>query len=102
MLERGGDGQALAGLDEGAELGVADLRQERHAFETVDRDHKPAGGLRHALDQEHAGHQRIAGKVALEDRAGRRHDGLGADLAVAEIDLGDPVDQLEILKAHRR
>ena len=35
----------------------------------VTRDDEPAGGLRHRLDEQHARHQRIAGKVSLEDRS---------------------------------
>ena len=33
------------------------------------RAHQPADSLRHALDQQHARHQRITGKVAFEYRA---------------------------------
>src|SRR5262245_36071016 len=38
--------------------------------------------------------------MAFEYRASRRNGRLGADLAVGEIDVDDPVDQLKVLKTH--
>ena len=45
----------------------------------------------------------ISGKareMALENCASRRNRRLGADFAVGEIEVDDPVDQLEVLKSH--
>ena len=50
--------QRLAGDDEGAQLRLLHLGQERHALEAQHRQHQPAAGLRHGLDHQHAGQQR--------------------------------------------
>ena len=42
MLKMGVDREHLAGRHEGAQLGVLDRGQERHALEAVDRHHQPA------------------------------------------------------------
>ena len=49
---------------------LASLTSARNGMRSnrLTRDHQPAGGLRHGLDQQHARHQRIAGKMAFENR----------------------------------
>ncbi len=55
-------------------LALVDRGEERHALEVVSAQQEHAAALRHDLDQQHAGHQRIAGEVALEDRAFERNE----------------------------
>ena len=90
----------LSGRDEGAELGFLERGEERHAGELGGGDDQPAGGLRHRLDQKHAGHQRIAREVSLEDGRRGGNTRLSADRFRAEIEIDDAVDQLEVFKAH--
>src|SRR5690606_3758751 len=54
--------------------------------------HQQAADLRHGLDDEHTGHHRVAGIVALEERLVDR-DVLDADDAPIRFILDDPVDQ---------
>ena len=59
----------IAGHDGAAEPGLVDGHEidERRLLELLEMAHaERAGGLRHALDEEHAGHDGIAGEVALE------------------------------------
>ena len=100
MHQGRGELQGVAGLHESAQLGLLEGGEERHARESGDADDEPARGLRHAFEQQHAGHQRKSGKMALEDRGSRRHGGLGADGAGAKVELNDPIDQLEVFEAH--
>src|SRR5256712_7317848 len=80
------------------ETGIVDAGEEEQRFGVValaarhvgeDRRH-----LRHRLDDEHARHHRIAGKVALEKRLVQRHvlDGLDA---LPHVALEHAVDQQE-------
>src|SRR6185437_12336463 len=82
------------------ELGILDGGKKCHPLKTINRDDQPAGSLSHSLNQEHARHQREARKVALEDRASCWNCCLGADCAVRETEIGNPVNQLEVLKTH--
>ena len=88
------------GRDKHAEFCILDRCKECHAFEFVHRHDQPSRGLRHGLDQQHAGHKRKAGKVSLENRVGRGDRRLGADLALGKLEVDDAVDQLEVLKTH--
>src|SRR5216683_1563884 len=72
------DRQQLAGNDEGSQLRLLDGGEEWHPLEFRRRDDEPARRLRHRLDEQHARHQGMTGKVALEDRALVRD--LGVDL----------------------
>ena len=61
----------IAGHDGTAEPRFVDGHEidERGFLELLDMAHaKSAGGLRHAFDEEHAGHHWIAGEVSLEIR----------------------------------
>ena len=84
--------QPRARLDESAEFGFLDRRQERHALKFIGRHQQPAPGLRHGFDQQHARHQRIAREVPLEDRTFGRYRGLAANRTGGEIETDDPVD----------
>ena len=53
-----------------------------------------AGGLRHAFDQKHAGHDRVPGKMSLEIGLVRR-DVLDADGRAVAVHLDDAVDEEE-------
>ena len=92
--------ELVAGADETSHLGFLDRGQERHALELVQGDQEPAGGLRHGLDQQHAGHQRIAGEMSLEDGRFGRDPRLGANGLLRKIKLGDAVDELKVLETH--
>src|ERR1700730_17204599 len=92
--------QQLAGADKTPHLGFLDRAQERHALELHQRQQQPARRLRHRLDQQHARHDRVARKVALEDSILLRNLGLDRDGALAEIEVGDTVNQLEIFEVH--
>src|SRR5215216_3922144 len=96
----GGNRQELPRRHEGAQLGFLDGGEKRHALEARNRDDEPTRGLRHGFDEQHAGHQRMAGKMTFEDRAGERNRGLAADRSIGEIELDDAIDQLKILKLH--
>src|SRR4051812_44174618 len=102
MVQLGGDRQHLSGRHEGAQFCFLHRSQKRHSLEAVDRDHQPAGRLRHGFDQQYAGHQRITRKVPFEDRAGVWNSCFGSDRSAGHIQLNDPVDQLKILKPHGR
>ena len=98
----GRERERLPGRDERSQLRFLERGEERHARELGHRDHEPAGGLRHRLDQQHARHQRIAGEVAFEDGRCGRNARLGTDGLLGEIEIDDAVDELEILDAHAR
>src|SRR6185312_757391 len=57
-------------------------------------EHQDAGGLRHALDQEHAGHHRVVRKVAEKLRL-VDGDVLDADAGVVAADVDDAIDHDE-------
>src|SRR3984957_4491551 len=100
VQQRGGDRQKLARNDEGAQLCLLDGGEERHPLELGRRDDEPARGLRHRLDQQHARHQRMAGKMPFEDGAFLRHLRVDADRAPIEIEVDDTIDELEVLDPH--
>ena len=100
MHEARRHGEHLSGRHEGAQLCFLHGGEERHAGELVHGDQQPAGGLRHRLDQQDAGHQRMAGKVPFEDRGCGRDGRLGADRLVAELEFDNPVDEEKVLEAH--
>jgi hypothetical protein len=56
--------------------------------------------LRHGFDEQHARHQRQAGKVSFEDGRRGRDARLGTDGLVGKIETDDAVDQLKVLEAH--
>src|SRR3569623_5206 len=95
-------GQRFARSDEVAHLAFLDGSEKWHAFELQQRDQQPARSLGHGLDQQHARHQRIAGEVALEDRALLRDLCRDGDAALADIKISDAIDHLEIFEAHGR
>ena len=69
--------------------------------EIVEPEHQVAGGVVHDLEEEHAGHHRIAGKVPLEDRALLGHARGGLDVAASSTsNTSTRVDHVEIFKAH--
>ena len=92
--------QHLSGGDECPQFCFLHRRQERHAREAGDADDQPARGLRHRFDEKHAGHQRMAGEMPLEDRAGFGNLRLRRDGAAHQIELDDPIDELEIFEPH--
>src|SRR5262249_25601131 len=63
-------------------------------------DDQPARSLRHRFDQKHAWHQRMPGKMSLEDRAGFGNLRLGLDGAAHQIKLDHSIDELKILEPH--
>ena len=65
-----------------------------------DPDDEPARSLRHGLGQKNTGHQRIAGEMTLEDRAGLWNLCQRLDGAARDIELDDPIDQLEVFEPH--
>ena len=100
MNERGAHGELLSWRDEHSKFGVFHGGQESHALKTIDRHDQPAGGLRHGFDQQDAWHQWKAGEVTLENSVVRWNRGVGADSAIGEADVGNPVYQLKVLKTH--
>src|SRR4029453_9726086 len=81
----------------GGKLGLVD-GEEQHARRwdaaaLVEAAHG-AGSLRQALEQEHARHHRIVGKMALEERLAERHV-LDADARLVTADGHDAVDEKE-------
>src|SRR5690606_8763893 len=89
--------QAVAGHHHAREPGVVDLHQVRQpalGAAAVGELAEHAAGLRQRLDHQHAGHYRMAGEVALEERL------VGADVLVAEhalagLEFDHAVDQQE-------
>src|SRR5678816_2603329 len=68
---------------------------ERRILELFDVAHaKRAGGLRHAFDEEHARHNRIARKMALEVRLVRGHV-LDAGSRAVPVHVDDAIDKEE-------
>src|ERR1700682_2760640 len=98
--DAGGYFQQLPGADETPHLGFLHRAEERHALEFGQRDQEPARGLRHRLDQQHAGHDRVARKVTFEDSVFLGNLRLGRNGLLADIEVGDAVDQFEIFKLH--
>ena len=96
--DAGFDLQQFAGADEAAHLGFLDRAEKRHPFEIHQRDQQPAGGLRHRLDQQHAGHDRIAREMSLEDGAMGRNLRFNRNGALVEFEVDDAVNQLEIFE----
>ena len=84
------DGLAELALVDGHEEDRAWPRRRRAWCATADR----ARRLRHALDQQHAGKDRLAGEMPGELRLVER-DVLDADAGVVAVDLDDAVDQQE-------
>ena len=95
-----GTASACPGVTKVRSFDLLKRGEERHAGELGEADDEPAGGLRHRLHQQHAGHQRVAREMTLEDRGAGRDGRLDADLAAIEVEVDDAVDELEILKAH--
>ena len=60
-----------------------------------------AGRLRHAFDQQHAGHDRMVGKMTLELRLVEGHV-LDADAGFVAADVDDPVDQQKRIAMRQR
>ena len=94
------DRQRLARRDETAHLGLLDRSEERHALELHQRHQEPARGLRHRFDQEHAGHDRIARKMPLEDGALHGDVSLDRDFLPDRVEVENTVDHLEIFEMH--
>jgi hypothetical protein len=94
--------ERVAGEHRGAHLAFFHAGKDRHVVEVHQRACQPAGGLRHAFDQQHAGHQRIAREMAFEYRAFVRfgYRTSGTDEAFADIDVDDTVEHLEVFKTH--
>jgi hypothetical protein len=67
----------------------------RHSFRSSSESGmSEAGGLRHAFDQEHAGHDRIAGEVSLKIGFIRRHVFDSGSRPVT-VHIDDAIDQEE-------
>src|SRR5207244_3132837 len=85
--------ELIAGHDLPPELGVLD-RDEKHQLAVAILyafQHQHAGGLRHGLNDEHAGHDRKIGKVPVEEGLVGGNV-LDADDAL-RLELDDAVDQ---------
>jgi hypothetical protein len=96
----GVDGQQFAGGDEAAHLGFLDGGQKRHALEFHQAEQQPAAGLRHRFDQQHAGHQRVAREMPLENGARRWNLRLDRDRLRFRVEVENAVDELEIFELH--
>ena len=90
------DGLAEFGLVDGQEVDERRLGLSRHRA-----DAKRAGGLRHALQHQHARHHRIVGKMAEELRL-VGGDVLDADAVFVAADFDDAVDQQERIAVRKR
>src|SRR5262249_34539642 len=95
------EGEFGAGQHDIANLRVLDPDKQRQAGEAGNHAHQPAGRLRHAFDQQHAGHQRKAWKVSFEDRALHRHLAERLYPAFVGRKLDEAVDHLKIFETHR-
>src|SRR5262249_44646697 len=84
-----------------ADLRVLDADEERQADEAGNHAHEPARRLRHALDQQHARHQREARKVPFEDRAFCRHLAKCLYPSLVGHKLDEAVDHLKLFETHR-
>src|SRR6267154_5974885 len=100
MLDLRLDRQQLAGAHEAAHLGFLHHCEKRHPLEVRDAKHEPAGTLRHRFGQQDAGHDWKAGKMPLEDRVGLRNLRLDRNGPLAEIEVDDAIDKLEIFELH--
>src|SRR5262249_42826456 len=100
VQQLGRERKALAWDYERAQLRLFQRSEERHPGELSDGDDQPARGLRHRLDEQHARHQWIAGKVAFEDGGCARNARLGSDGLLGKIEIDDTVDELKVLEAH--
>jgi len=88
------DTQLISRSHRAAELGPLDAGKYRQlGFAVGDFAHHDDGaGLGHRLDHQHAGHDRIAGKVALKKRLVHGHV-LDRDQPLAALKLDHSVDQ---------
>ncbi len=88
------DAQLVAGRHRAAELGPLDAGEDHQLLVAVGNlgHHDDAAGLGHGLHHQHAGHDGIAGKVALEKRLVDGHI-LDGHQALGGLELDDPVDQ---------
>ncbi len=59
-----------------------------------------AGRLRHGFNQQYAGHQRMAGKMAFKHRALFGNDRTRQQDLLVQVDRNNPVDHLEVFKKH--
>jgi hypothetical protein len=88
------DAQLIAGRDRAAELGLVDAGKDRQLLFAVGNlaHHDDGAGLGHRLDHQHAGHDGIAGKVALKKRLVEGYI-LDGYQALAALELDDSVNQ---------
>ena len=88
------DADLIAGRDRPAELGALDAGKDHQLFVAVGHlgHHDDAAGLGHRLNHQHAGHDGIAGKMALKERLVDGHV-LDGHQALGRLELDDPVDQ---------
>src|SRR5690606_6606840 len=86
----------VSGRHRAAELHAVDRHEVHHlrfrVIEVVHQEH--SAGLRHSLDDQHTGHDRVPREVALEERL-VDGDVLDADNSTVGLDLDDPIDQEE-------
>ena len=88
--------QAVAGLDDALEAALVDAREEPDAIpEALAAGDVDGHRLGQRLDLEHAGHDRQAREVALEEPLGRGDALLGPDVAALAVLLDDAVDEQE-------
>jgi hypothetical protein len=80
------DAELVPGAHRGAELRVLDHSEHPASFEVQAVRDQPPGGLSHALDEEHAGDDRVAGEVIGEVRL-VRPDRLAAERASSFLQL---------------
>ena len=88
------DAQLISGHHRAAELGLLNARKDRQLLLAVRNlvHHDDGPGLCHRLNHQHAGHDRIVGKVALKKGLVHGHI-LDGYQALAALELNHSVDQ---------
>jgi len=88
------DAQLVAGGHRAAELGLFNAGEDGQFLVAVGNlvEHDDGAGLGHCFDDQHAGHQRVAGKVALKERLIHGYI-LDGHQALAALELDDAVNQ---------
>src|SRR3954451_8161054 len=86
--------QLIAGYDRPAKAGLVDAAEEEELLLAIGHVAQAEDGraLRHRFDDQHAGHDRISGKVSLKELLVRR-DVLQADDSLSVLDLEHAIDE---------
>src|SRR5215475_8536804 len=98
MDNLGLDGEQFARCNEAAHFGFLDRRQKRHSLELHKRKQEPTGGLRHRLDQQHTGHDRVAGEMPLENSTRLWNLCFDRDGLLFRVEVENTIDKLEVIE----